>query len=219
MGDTELYRKRMQHAARARLYADRFQTGWRRVINAREQRGVAKIFAALKDVRILVDVPSGAGRFIKVLAAGRTLIEADVAFEILSFASERAEEAQLQVTCVQSDASRLPLCDESVDAVFCNRLLHHIHSAAERALFLCEFHRVTRKYLVMSFFDYHSFGGLRRFFKALKGRKPKYHQHPTLEEFTGEVKRCGFRVREVVLIGPLWVAQKYLVLEKATGSD
>jgi SAM-dependent methyltransferase len=221
MGNTERYRQRMQHATRARVYADRFQTGRRRVINAREQRAVAKIFAGLKDVQVLVDVPSGAGRFIKVLADGRRLIEADVAFEILQFACERAEEAQLQIACVQSDASRLPLGDESVDAVFCNRLLHHIHSAAERALFLREFHRVTRKYLVMSFFDYHSFGGLRRFFKALKGRKPKYHQHPTLAEFTEEVKRCGFRMREVVLIGPVWVAQKYLVLEKtaAPGLD
>jgi hypothetical protein len=68
MGNTERYRQRMQHATRARVYADRFQTGRRRVINAREQRAVAKIFTGLKDVRVLVDVPSGAGRFIKVLA-------------------------------------------------------------------------------------------------------------------------------------------------------
>ena len=214
MANTEGYRQRMQHAKRARQYADRFETGSRRLINEREQRTVGAIFAELKDVQSIIDVPSGAGRFAAVLAPGRTLIEADVAFEILEFAQERAEEAKLQVICIQSDASRLPLGDGAVDCVFCNRLLHHIHCATEREVFLREFHRVSRKYLVISFFDYHAFGGIRRIFKALKGRKPKYDQHPTLAQFTEEVQRNGFHVRRLVPTGAAWVAQKYLVLEK-----
>jgi hypothetical protein len=82
-------------------------------------------------------------------------------------------------------------------------------------VFLREFHRVARKYLVISFFDYHAFGKVRKFLKALKGRKPKYDQQPTLAQFTDEVQRCGFAVREVVPTGAAWVAQKYMVLEKA----
>lgn len=216
MANTEGYRQRMQHAKRARQYAERFETGSRRFINEREQRAVGIIFAGLKDVQSIIDVPSGAGRFAKVLAPGRSLIEADVAFEILEFARERAEGAGLNVTCIQADASRLPLGKDSVDCVFCNRLLHHIHSAGERAVFLREFHRVTRKYLVISFFDYHAFGGLRRFLKALKGRKPKYDEHPTLPQFTAEVEQNGFRVRQLVPTGAIWVAQKYLVLQKTS---
>ena len=214
MANTKGYRQRMQHGERARQYADRFETGSRRLINEREQKTVARIFAGLKDVHTIIDVPSGAGRFAAVLAPGRTLIEADVAFEILAFAHQRAAEAGLNVTCVQSDASKLPLGNAAVDCVFCNRLLHHIHSAGEREVFLREFHRVTRKYLVISFFDYHSFGGLRRFLKALKGRKPKYGQHPTLPEFTEEVERIGFQVRHIEATGAPWVAQKFLVLAK-----
>jgi hypothetical protein len=102
-----------------------------------------------------------------------------------------------------------------VDCVFCNRLLHHIHSAREREVFLREFQRVTRQYLVVSFFDYHAFGQVRKFLKALKGRKPKYDQQPTFAQFTEEVCRCGFNVREVVATGAPWVAQKFFVLEKA----
>src|SRR6185503_17328473 len=103
MAEAKTYRQRMQHAKRARLYAERFETGSRRGINKREQHAVAKIFDALTDVWSVVDVPSGAGRFAKVLSSGRQLIEADVAFEILEFARERAETAKLNITFLQSD--------------------------------------------------------------------------------------------------------------------
>ena len=206
----------MQHAKRARLYAERFETGSRRGINEREQRAVARIFETLNDCRSVIDVPSGAGRFVKVLARGRGLIEVDVAFEILEFARECAEKSKLQVTFVQSDASKLPLANASADCVFCNRLLHHIHSTKERQAFLREFYRVTRKYLVISFFDYHAFGRVRKLLKALKGRKPKYDDQPTFAQFTGELAQCGFDVREVVATGAPWVAQKFFVLEKSS---
>lgn len=215
MAEAKRYRQRMQHAKRAQLYADRFEKGARRRINEREQRAVTKIFAGLTDARSVVDVPSGAGRFARVLSAGRKLIEIDVAFEILEYGLERSENAGLQVSFLQGDASKLPLPDRAVDCVFCNRLLHHIGSPKEREAFLREFHRVARKYLVISFFDYHAFGKIRKFLKALKGRKPNYDQQPTLAQFTDEVQRCGFAVRELVPTGPAWVAQKYLVLEKA----
>lgn len=215
MAEAKTYRQRMQHAQRARLYAERFETGSRRGINAREQKAVAKIFDALPDCHSLIDVPSGAGRFAKVLAPNRQLIEADVAFEILEYAHERSAKAGLKIHCLQSDASKLPLANGSVDGVFCNRLLHHIASPQERENFLREFHRVTRKYLIISFFDYHAFGTVRRMIKALKGRKPKYDQQPTLVQFTEEVTRAGFVVRAIVATGAPWVAQKYFVLEKA----
>jgi ubiquinone/menaquinone biosynthesis C-methylase UbiE len=215
MAEAKTYRQRMQHAKRARLYAERFETGSRRRIDEREQRAVAKIFTTLADVKSVLDIPSGAGRFAKILSEGRELIEADVAAEILGLARERAERAGLRIAFLQCDASKIPLPDGAVDCVFCNRLLHHILSAKERDLFLREFHRVTRTYLVISFFDYHAFGGVRKLLKALKGRKPKYDQQPTFAEFTLEIARCGFNVREVVATGAPWVAQKFFVLEKS----
>lgn len=216
MAKADKYRQRMQHAKRAQLYADRFETGSRKAINEREQRAVAKIFAQLNDCRSVLDVPSGAGRFAKTLSAGgRHVLGADSAFEILQHGRDRAAKNGLSTRFFQGDASRLPFADGGVDCIFCNRLLHHIHSAKERAVFLNEFHRVTRRYLVISFFDYHSFGVVRRFLKALKGRKPKYDQQPTFEQFTAEVLAAGFKVRAVVRTGAAWVAQKYFVLEKA----
>jgi len=215
MAEASKYQQRMQHARRARLYADRFETGPRRRINAREQRAVASIFATLSECRTIVDVPSGAGRFAKTLCAGgRRVIGSDVALEILEYGRERAAEAGLDAVFVRADAARLPFDNGAVDCVFCNRLLHHILPSRERAAFLAEFFRVTRRYVVISFFDYHTFGAVRRFLKSLKGRKPRYAEQPTLAQFTDEVAAAGFKVRSIVRTGAPWVTQKYFVLEK-----
>jgi ubiquinone/menaquinone biosynthesis C-methylase UbiE len=211
----ETYRGRLQDAEVASGYADRFQRGSRRRIDRREQRAVRRIFARLPDCGSVLDVPAGAGRFLPVLASGgRWVIEADVAMEILRIAQERAADQAHRCAWLRADAARLGLRDECVDCVFSNRLLHHVLDREQRAMILREFCRVARRYAVVSFFDYHAFGRLRRLLKALKGRKPKYERQPTLGEFKAEVVACGFRVRELVPTGPVWVAQKYLVLEK-----
>jgi ubiquinone/menaquinone biosynthesis C-methylase UbiE len=211
----ETYRRRLQDPERARKYARRFERGERKRIDRREQQAVRSILAGLIDCRTILDVPSGAGRFVGTLGQnGRTVVEMDAAFEILEFAQDRAGKSGIHVRFAQGDASRLPLAENSVDAVFCNRLLHHLTQAEERALVLREIHRVAKRYAVVSFFDYRGFGGLRKLLKRLRGRKPVYDGQPTLEEFSAELRSCGFRVREVVPTGSPWVAQKYCVLEK-----
>lgn len=210
------YTSRLQSERSAEKYAKRFDTGSRRRIDQREQRAVRKIFIGLKDCRTVLDVPSGAGRFLHTLSAGtRQVIEMDVALEILAHARERAERDKVTAIVAQGDASKLPLGDGAVDCVFSNRLLHHILVQKERAAILREFHRVSRRWVVVSFFDYRGLGGLRRLFKRLKGRKPSYDQQPTREEFKLEVAASGFTVKEIVATGAPWVSQKYFVLEKA----
>lgn len=212
---TETYRSRLQDQVAARRYAERFERGARRRINEREQRAVRRIFSSLGGCLSVLDVPCGAGRFLQVLSAdGRQVTGMDMAAEVLPFARERAQDLGVNATFLQGDASGTGLPDQSVDAVFCNRLLHHITTAEERAVFLRELHRVTRRHLVVSFFDYRQFGRLRVWLKRLKGRRVDYWGQPTLAEFGAEVARCGFRIREVVPTGPPWVAEKYLVLEK-----
>lgn len=215
MSDTNTYSQHFQNAGTALNYATRFDRPSRRRINAREQKAVRKAFAPLKDCRSVLDVPCGAGRFLGVLAQeNREVIEMDVAAEMVDLARERAG-AVAKARFMQGDAARIPLPDQSVDCVFCNRLLHHIVSAAERAVFLREFHRVTRRYLVISFFDYRSFGTLRIFLKKLKGRKVNYGAKPTLQEFRVEFAACGFREVSFIPTGLPWVSQKYFVLERA----
>ena len=52
---------------------------------------------------------------------------------------------------LQSDAVHLPFRNDAVDCVFSNRLLHHILPRDERAMFLREFHRVSKRWVVVTF--------------------------------------------------------------------
>jgi ubiquinone/menaquinone biosynthesis C-methylase UbiE len=213
--DIARYRARLQEAAEAARYAARFERGSRARIDRREQRALRRILAGLSDCRSVLDVPCGAGRFLPTLAGTqRRVIGVDAARPILAHARARAAAVSIPAAWIQGDAARLPLRDESVDAVFCNRLLHHIRRPEERAVILRELRRVARRYVIVSFFDYHRFGALRRLLKRLKGARPNYALQPTREAFTAEVAACGLRLREIVPTGPFWVAQHYFVLEK-----
>ena len=213
--DVETYRGRLQDKAKAEHYAKRFEQGSRKRIDRREQRAVLKIFAGLRVCRTVLDVPSGAGRFLGTLARdGRRVIEMDSAFEILEFARDKAAQAQADTSILQGDASCLPLADDAVDCVFSNRLLHHILDPAQRQAILREFHRVCRRWTVVSFFNYKGLARVRGFLKKLKGRKPPYEKQPTLDQFTAEAAQAGFRVQAIVPTGLPWVSQKYFVLEK-----
>ena len=212
----ESYRGRLQGKAKAELYAKRFEQGSRKRIDQREQRAVRKIFSELLGCRSVLDVPSGAGRFLGTLSRdGRRVIEVDAAFEILEYARDKAARARIDTSVIQGDASRLPFADGVVDCVFSNRLLHHILVPGERQAILREFHRVSRRWAVVSFFNYKGMGRIRTLLKRLKGRQPPYSKQPTLEAFSAEAVQSGFQVQCVVPTGLPWVSQKYFVLEKA----
>lgn len=209
------YRSRLQDQTRAASYAHRFDRGSRQRVDQREQAAVKRILSKLPGVTVVLDVPCGAGRFAATLGAdGRRLIAIDVAAEVLGHMRERASKAGVQAEVIQGDATRIPLSDRAVDCAFSNRLLHHLLNRQDRQKVLRELHRVTRRFAVVSFFDYHSFGMIRRLFKAIKGRKPSYESQPTLAEFAAEVSEAGFNVLEVVPTGAPWIAQKFFVLER-----
>lgn len=210
------YRSRLQDKERAARYSERFERGSRRRVNAREQAAVRTILAGLDEVDVVLDVPCGAGRFAALLGSDdRRLIGIDVAEEALVHARIRASQAGVSAEFLQGDASNLPLADDTVDCAFSNRLLHHILDRAERLKILRELRRVTRRHAIVSFFNYHSFGGIRRFLKALKGRKTTYKSQPTRDEFIAEVREAGFEVVKIKRTGAPWVAQVYFVLRKA----
>ena len=214
--DIQSYSRRLQGEAKAQRYAKRFEQGSRKHIDQREQRAVRAIFSEMKDCETVLDVPSGAGRFLGALGqGGRRVLEMDVAFEILAYAQDKATKTKADAHAMQGDASRLPLADGAVDCVFSNRLLHHILPPAERTAILREFHRVCRRRAVVSFFNYKGLAKLRGFLKRLKGRRPPYENQPTLEQFSEEAVQSGFRVKAIVSTGPPWVSQKYFVLEKS----
>ncbi|MFJ3484130.1 class I SAM-dependent methyltransferase [Pseudomonas sp. NPDC090202] len=105
---------------------------------------------ALRDAGepgLVLDVPSGAGRFWPVLAehANRIILAADPSTTMLEFAEARSSSDLLQrIRTFQSSAFSIGLSANAVDCIFCMRLFHHLADREQRLSILQEFYRVTR---------------------------------------------------------------------------
>jgi len=206
------YRRRFQKQGSAEKYARRFDKGSRARISARELRAVESLLDELPDCGTIVDIPCGAGRLIPALAAkGRKVQGFDIAAPMLEIARLRHGES---ATFAEADVRHIPLTDGSVDCVFCNRLLHHLTDAGERQSVLRELCRVTRRWAVVSFFDYGRWKGLRLFTRIFKDANTCKEKAPTLAEFTEELRQAGFGIERCVRAGGWWASQSYFVLHR-----
>lgn len=105
------------------------------------------------DPNLVLDLPCGAGRFWPMLAEhpNRVILAADNSADMLATAlAAQPPEVVARVKTFKTSAFDIGLGDNSVDCVFCIRLLHHVQSAEHRLAALREFHRVTRDTVIVS---------------------------------------------------------------------
>lgn len=115
----------------------------------RDPRLVAALlaFAAPKPTSVL-DVPCGTGRLFETLDAhvGK-IVGLDASRDMLLHARETGR------AVVHGDALRLPIRDGTFDAVVCCRLAHHLHRDDDLARLCAELARVSRRWVILSFWD------------------------------------------------------------------
>lgn len=125
----------------------------RRLSNWRDLQLARKALAIAGEPTLVLDLPCGAGRFWPVLAEhpGRVIIAADNSADMLEVArTTQPPEIVSRVRTMQTSAFAIDLPAESVDSIFCMRLLHHIGDADNRLAMLREFHRVSRDSVILS---------------------------------------------------------------------
>jgi SAM-dependent methyltransferase len=111
---------------------------------------------ALRDAGepgLVLDVPSGSGRFWPVLAehANRVILAADPSTEVLALAQAQSPaEVRERIRTFQSSAFSIGLSANAVDCIFCMRLFHHLSDSEKRGAILEEFHRVTRETAIVA---------------------------------------------------------------------
>lgn len=131
--------------------------------NRREQEMVRRFLRTLPAGSRVLDVPAGMGRFTElILQCGHRPISIDLNFGRIAEARRRSSK---MVPVAQGDVTRLPLADQSVDAVVCFRLLHHL-TPEMIAKVLTELRRVAPRAYV-TFYSRHTFKFLK---KHLRGR-------------------------------------------------
>ena len=168
-----------------------------RRVDAAERRCVERLIEELAVGGPVLDAPCGTGRFLAILGAGgRRVIGTDVAEAMLRLARQSARSAGLECAFLAADVRRLPLADKAVDLAFSMRLLHRVEAREERAQVLKELGRVSRQWVLCSFYNCRSWRGLR---DRMRGR----YAGQTRRAIAREAAEAGLRVERFVPVGPL----------------
>ena len=122
----------------------------------------------------ILDLPSGGGRLSPQIAAHtELLIEADIAEGQVLYGKQNMSLPTPQFWMTAS-AFHIPFKDNSIDGVVCCRLNHHLPTAMERERLVQELLRVAKRFVIMTFFDYHSLKNrLRQLRQPFNGKPPK----------------------------------------------
>ena len=172
---SESYQQNYQKIKEAAKYNEMYSRRWsKRWITRREYALLRSLLASQPRCATLLDLPSGGGRLSPQLAPFTDLlIEADIALGQVQYGREfgRTNTAQVWMT---ASGFHIPFQDASLDGIVCVRLNHHLPTAEERERLVRELLRVAKKFVIMTFFDYHSLKNLgRRLRRPLDKKAPK----------------------------------------------
>ena len=167
--------------------------------------------------RIILDLPCGGSRLTPAFADSAALvIEADIAHGQVLFGRAESSVATPRVWMTAS-AFHIPLRDGSVDGTICVRLSHHLPTAAERERLLTELLRVSRRFVIMTFFDHHSLKNLLR-----RLRKPFDRQPPKMTMTTARVaelaRERGARLIAAPSLSRIGSGHRYALIARDQGS-
>lgn len=126
--------------------------GSQRLIDRREQRLVGALLLRVGELSRVLDVPVGYGRFLSPLraVATRQLVVADISGQRLAAVATTNGRDSPRV-CVDLERG-LPFTSGAFDLVFNFRHLHHVNDPHRRGAILAELVRVSRRYVVVSYY-------------------------------------------------------------------
>jgi SAM-dependent methyltransferase len=150
------------------------QTAEGRAKNRMEQGMVRRFLLRLPPASRVLDVPAGLGRFTElILQTGHHPLSIDLNFGRIEEARRRLRHP---VPALQADITQLPLADQSVSAVLCFRLLHHLSPDLIQQV-LRELRRVTGRAFV-TFYSPHT---LKYWKKSFRGKPVSGRYYPPSE--------------------------------------
>jgi len=181
-------------------YHEKHRESWgRRISNRREQAMARKALAMAGQPGDILDLPCGAGRFLPMLAEqtrGEIWAADNSAGMLEAVRSVLPATLLSRIRLLQTSAYAIDLPDQSVDTLVSMRLLHHIRSPEDRLRIYREFHRVTRRSVVLSLWVDGNYGAWRR--RRLEAKRPPrlYENRFVLPvaQAESELLEAGFRI-------------------------
>ncbi len=137
-------------------YLRRRYGGSQSIMNRRERRYVAQMLERIGPVPRVLDLPCGHGRFTPQLREATTevLTCADHNRKNIKALLDAEDDAGTPIKTVLVDLfETLPFESGAFDLVFNFRFFHHIFDPEQRLHVIAELARVSRRYLLVSYYD------------------------------------------------------------------
>lgn len=158
---------------------------------------IGRHIASVGRSHSILDLPCGGGRLTPAFAGSADLvIEADIALGQVLYGRAESSVATPRVWMTAS-AFHIPLRDQAVDGTISVRLSHHLPTDAERERHLAELLRVSRRFVIMTFFDHWS---LKNWIRRM--RRPFDRQPPKMTMTTAQVEAIARRHGARLLAAP-----------------
>lgn len=205
----------------ARNYTKKFESKWtERVGNWHEHRVARKLIAEIAsktNINTALDLPCGYGRLMPILRKYiPRVFEADWSFPLLKIARENQRKnpsLKEADAYIRANALNMPFADQSFDLVLSIRLCHHIREYPERLTYVHELLRISRQWVVFTYFDYYSIKNiLREIRKVLFGIRSKW----TLKEsdINQIAQEMGFEIFSSIPLSRVSSGHRYVALRK-----
>jgi SAM-dependent methyltransferase len=202
-------------------YTKKFERHWtERINNWNEQRLLQRLLRSASIGRLdgwALDLPCGYGRLYYILRdLGASVVEGDWSFHLLAAARllhADQRNSPLPAGYVRATALSLPFRDRTFELVLSVRLCHHIREHQERLQYLREIMRVSRKWLVFTYFDTAAIKNrAHEFRRRFNGKRSKW----TLDsQEVKEVSRsAGFEVVQSIWMSRFFSGHRYVLLRR-----
>ncbi len=193
----------------------RFSSLSGRVFQWAESRALERVLRMLPRGTWILDAPCGTGRLMPLfLEHGFRVIGADISAEMIAVARRRMARWNGRVQFSRMDFLQIPLSDGCVAATFSIRFLPHL-PPTERLQMLCEFCRVSRRWVVISLSLSTPWHRLRRRIKARLGCWKPVRHPVTRGGIAEELHKAGLREVRRLWTFPVLSEQILIVCEKA----
>lgn len=171
-----------------------------RIVNSREQRIIRRLLKKIMKEKIsgleVLDIPCGYGRFTQALLTGNNrLINSDLSFFMVKRAVEQGQALQADVLGAAADTKKgLPFKENVFDLLLSMRFFHHVHEGSDREAILHEFFRVSREWVILSYYKANLFHQLQRKIRRKVKRKQTRISIISSQRFKKEVLDAGFEI-------------------------
>jgi SAM-dependent methyltransferase len=197
----------------------RFTTPRRKRRNVRKWRAIQRALDEAGDVRSVLDLPCGTGRFTGDLARlGLEVVGGDISLQMMREAAVSSDVQHPGIGgYVQGDGEELPFRDRSLDCTVSIRFMFHVDPITRRRI-LREMGRISRRWLIIDYRHRYSLRWVSWRIRHALGLLDQVPERVSRSDLRSEFRDAGLTIRRVIPVRR-WLSDKWIVLAEATHDE